>query len=75
MAGVNQAIQMNHALESATNVIVGYILNVGLVYWLLHWMGYQIQMGQNAGMSLVLAGVAFVRGVCIRKVFSRHDSD
>ena len=63
---------MNHAIESATNVVVGYILNVGLVYWILHWMGYQIQMGQNIGMSLVLAVVAFIRGICIRRMFSKY---
>jgi len=66
---------VNHAIESATNVVVGYIINVCLVYWVLHWMGYQIQIGQNAGMSLILAGVAFVRGVCIRKLFSKHVRD
>ena len=38
---------MKHAAESATNVVVGYVINLGLVYALLHWMGYQIQMNEK----------------------------
>ncbi len=63
---------MKHAAESATNVVVGYVINLGLVYMLLHWMGYQIQMNENAAMSLVLAVVAFMRGYTVRKLFHKY---
>ena len=61
-----------HAAESLTNVVVGYVINLLLVYSLLHWLGYDIHMYENAGVSLVLAVVAFMRGYWIRKAFSRH---
>jgi len=63
---------MRHAAESATNVILGYLINLALVYLLLHGLGYKIQMHENAGMGAVLAGVAFLRGWCIRKYFHRN---
>ncbi len=63
---------MKHAAESATNVVVGYIINLGLVYVLLHWMGYNIQMSENASMSLVIAVVAFGRGYIVRKLFHKY---
>ena len=63
---------MKHAAESATNVVVGYVINLGLVYALLHWMGYQIQMNENAAMSLVLAVVAFMRGYTVRRLFHKY---
>jgi len=58
-----------HAAESAANVVVGYVINLLLVYGLMHGMGYEIRMHENAGMGLVIACVAFVRGYWIRKVF------
>jgi uncharacterized membrane protein len=60
-----------HAAESLTNVVVGYVINLLLVYGLLHWLGYGIRMYENAGMSLVLAAVAFMRGYWIRKAFHK----
>tara|TARA_R100001530_G_scaffold11670_1_gene11158 strand:+ start:936 stop:1142 length:207 start_codon:yes stop_codon:yes gene_type:complete len=56
-------------MESIANVVVGYLINLGLVYGILHWMGYGIRMGENAGMSMVLAAVAFGRGYFIRRIF------
>lgn len=65
---------MIHAAESATNVIVGYVVNLVLVYLLLHELGYQIRLHENASLSLVLAVVAFARGYAIRKVFHKLKS-
>jgi len=58
-----------HALESTTNVVAGYFINLVLVYLLLHGLGYEIGMHENAGMGAVLALVAFVRGYCVRAAF------
>ena len=60
-----------HALESAANVLAGYLINLVLVYFILHSMGYGIRPAENAGMSLVLACVSFLRGYWIRNLFSR----
>lgn len=58
-----------HALESTTNVVVGYFINLALVYVLLHGLGYEIRMHENAGIGVVLAFVAFIRGYCVRTAF------
>ena len=60
-----------HAAESLTNVLVGYLINLVLVYLILHWLGYGIRPAENAAMSLVLASVSFLRGWWIRKLFNR----
>ena len=60
-----------HAAESLTNVLVGYLINLVLVYFILHWLGYGIRPVENAGMSLVLAAVSFLRGWWIRRLFNR----
>jgi hypothetical protein len=60
-----------HATESAANVIVGYGINLFLVYFLMHVLGYKIQMHENAGVGLIIACVAFLRGYWIRKFFHK----
>jgi uncharacterized membrane protein len=60
-----------HATESLVNVIVGYAINLLLVYILLHALGYQIRLLENAGMGLVIACFAFARGYCIRRIFNK----
>ena len=60
-----------HALESAVNVLAGYLINLVLVYLILHAMGYGIRPAENAAMSLILASVSFLRGYWIRRLFSR----
>jgi hypothetical protein len=60
-----------HALESMTNVVVGYAINLVLVYTILHFLGYDIGLKDNASMGLIIAVVSFVRGYTIRRVFNR----
>ena len=59
-----------HAAESMTNVIVGYLINLGLVYSLLHWIGLQITLGQNAAMGVIIAVVSFLRGYVVRRFYN-----
>ena len=60
-----------HAMESAANVVVGYFINLLLMYALLHWVGYRIQVSENAAIGLVIALFAFIRGYLIRIAFHR----
>ena len=59
-----------HAAESMTNVVVGYMINLGLVYVLLHWLGFDISLSQNAAMGMIIAMVAFLRGYVIRRIYN-----
>ena len=60
-----------HALESMTNVVVGYAINLVLVYSILHFLGFNITLKDNATMGVIIAVVAFIRGYTIRRVFNR----
>ena len=60
-----------HAMESAANVVSGYVINLMLMYVLLHWVGYQIKMNENAGIGLIIAVFAFIRGYLIRIYFNK----
>ena len=59
-----------HAAESMTNVIVGYLINLVLVYSLLHWIGFEITLGQNAAMGVIIAVVSFLRGYVVRRFYN-----
>ena len=59
-----------HAAESMTNVVVGYFINLFLVYFLLHWLGFNITLGENAAMGLMIAVVAFARGYVVRRFYN-----
>ena len=59
-----------HAIESATNVTIGYLINLVLVQILLHMLGYEIRLQENALMGMILACVAFVRGYWVRRIFN-----
>jgi len=58
-----------HAAESVTNVVIGYLINLVLVYTMLHILGYEIRLHENAVIGLVMALVAFLRGYFIRTLF------
>ena len=59
-----------HIIESVANVIVGYLINLLLVYLLLHSLGYNIQLNENAKMGAILVSVSLLRGYYIRRIFN-----
>ena len=59
-----------HASESLTNVVLGYFINLALVHYVLHALGYEITLGQNAGLGILAAVVSFIRGYAIRRAFN-----
>ena len=59
-----------HAAESMTNVVVGYFINLFLVWYLLHWLGFEITLGENAAMGILIAVVAFCRGYVVRRFYN-----
>ena len=54
-----------------TNVVVGYAINLVLVYTILHFLGYNIALKDNASMGVIVAMVAFMRAYRIGRVFNR----
>ena len=60
-----------HLIDSLANVVIGYFINLVLIHVLLHWLGYPIQLNENAQMGAIVVAVSFARGYCLRRVFSR----
>jgi|TARA_R100000656_G_scaffold124543_3_gene102983 hypothetical protein len=60
-----------HLAESLANVIIGYFINLVLIHVLLHWLGYPIQLNENAKMGAIVVAVSFARGYCLRRAFNR----
>jgi uncharacterized membrane protein len=69
--GMNIRARHLHAAESMANVIIGYLVNLVLVYFLMHLLGYDIKLIENASMGLVIACFAFLRGYIVRRVFNK----
>ena len=59
-----------HAAESMMNVVVGYLINLVLVYSILHFLGFNIALKDNATMGVIVALVSFMRGYIIRRIFN-----
>lgn len=60
-----------HLIESLANVVIGYLINLVLIHVLLHWLGYPIQLNENAKMGAIVVAVSFARGYCLRRIFNR----
>tara|TARA_R110000744_G_scaffold37889_1_gene86635 strand:- start:3665 stop:3898 length:234 start_codon:yes stop_codon:yes gene_type:complete len=59
-----------HLIESLANVVVGYLINLVLIHVLLHWLGYPIQLNENAKMGAVVVAVSFARSYWLRRIFN-----
>ena len=60
-----------HLAESLANVVIGYFINLILIHVLLHWLGYPIQLNENAQMGAIVVAASFIRGYCLRRIFNR----
>ncbi len=45
------------AIESAVNVVAGYLINVWLVYVVFRWLGHGVAMSESAGVGVVFASL------------------
>ncbi|ATQ55039.1 DUF7220 family protein [Paracoccus yeei] len=58
-------------VESATNVIVGYVLAVITQIVLFPLFGWNPTLAQNMRIGLVFAGVSLARAYLLRRLFER----
>ena len=67
-----------HASESLANVVIGYIINLGVVHVYFMSIGKEVTLAENAGLGVACAVVAFIRGYGIRRgynwLFKRLDN-
>ena len=58
------------ALESVTNVVVGYSVAVVAQIVVFPWFGIHASLGDNLGIGLVFTAVSLVRSYTLRRLFN-----
>lgn len=59
------------AIESAANIIVGYLVALLAQLTVFPLMGIPITLSQNIIIGLIFTAVSFVRSYTLRRVFNR----
>jgi len=60
-----------HHLEVATDILVGFAINYGLIFVVYNWwLGHDISYGDNLLGGMVFMAVAYIRKYTIRRWFS-----
>ncbi|MBW7860852.1 MAG: hypothetical protein H3C33_07090 [Rhodocyclaceae bacterium] len=57
--------------ESATNVVIGYMLAIATQIAMFPFFGIEIGLGQNLAIGLAFTGVSLARGYLLRRMFER----
>lgn len=58
-------------IESATNVIVGYVLAISTQIVVFPWFGLVTGLQEHLTIGLAFVGVSLVRGYVLRRLFDR----
>jgi len=58
-------------IESATNVVVGYVLAIATQIVVFPWFGFETGLREHLTIGLAFVGVSLVRGYVLRRVFDR----
>lgn len=61
-------------IESATNVIVGYVLAIATQIMVFPWFGLETGLEEHLTIGLAFVGVSLVRGYVLRRMFDKLNS-
>ncbi|ARJ70377.1 DUF7220 family protein [Paracoccus contaminans] len=56
-------------VESATNVVVGYVLAIATQIIVFPWFGIETGLAEHLTIGLAFVGVSLVRGYLLRRTF------
>ena len=56
-------------IESATNVVVGYVLAIATQLVVFPLFGIEVALGEHLAIGLIFLGVSLVRGYLLRRLF------
>lgn len=60
-------------IESITNILVGWVINLGANFAIFPLFGWSITLEQNIALGVFYTGVSFVRSYCLRRFYNwRH---
>jgi len=58
-------------IESATNVVVGYVLAIATQLVVFPLFGLEAALGEHLAIGLAFVGVSLARGYLLRRLFDR----
>lgn len=58
-------------IESATNVVVGYVLAIFTQLAVFPLFGFEAALSEHLAIGLAFVGISLVRGYLMRRVFER----
>ena len=58
-------------IETSANIIIGYFLAVGTQVLLFPVFGLEVTFKDNLAIGMVFTVISFLRGYCLRRIFSR----
>ena len=62
-------------IESATNVIVGYVLAIVTQIVVFPWFGLETGLQEHLTIGVAFVGVSLMRGYVLRRIFDRIAAD
>lgn len=57
------------AVESVTNVVVGYLVACAAQFIVFPWFGIQATLGQNLTIGGIFTAISLVRSYTLRRIF------
>ena len=58
-------------IESCTNILVGYTINIALNAFVFNLYGWEITLRQNLEVGLIFTGVSLARSYVLRRAFTK----
>ena len=58
-------------VETAANVVVGYVLAIATQIIVFPWFGIETGLGEHLTIGLAFVGVSLARGYLLRRLFER----
>ena len=63
--------KLKSLVESLTNIIIGYMINLFANFIILPWFGYEVTLKKNILLGLCFTCVSLIRIYCLRRFFDR----
>jgi hypothetical protein len=64
-------LKKHSLLESCTNLVVGYTINLIANFAIFPWFGWHITLKQNITIGVFYTVISLIRSYCLRRIFTR----
>ena len=64
-------LKRHSLLESATNIVVGYTINMLANFVIFPLWGWHITLRQNIEIGVIYTVISLLRSYCLRRIFNR----